>query len=216
MPAKKRVSHRKSAMSSNSVGSVVTGCGDTGETRLLSGLCVSKDDKRVTVLGALDELNAQLGLVSDLLKENSELNKTEQKKHLDFLHWVQDRIFTVASLIALEDSSSVIQKEKYPKLTRHDLRKLDTYIQLTEKRLKPLHHFIYPKGHVLISSTHIARAVCRRVERECVSLYQEEDVKLNPVIIPFANRLSDVLFTLARVFHQELGVPEDLWMGREK
>ena len=184
-----------------------TGCGDNGHTCLPSGLTVSKNSHCVIVLGTLDELNAHIGFIHDLLLASEHLGSS-QKKYAEWLHWVQERLFTISSLVALQDNT----QGKKLRLTRHDIRKLETFIDLTVKRLKPLHHFIYPSGNLLISAMHMTRAVCRRAERESVELSKDITLVCHPIIIPFLNRLSDALFACIRAFHQELDVPEDLWV----
>jgi cob(I)alamin adenosyltransferase len=100
-----------------------------------------------------------------------------------------------------------------PDLKEEDIAILEEEIDSMNDRLPQMKHFILPGGHAAVSSTHIARCVCRRAERLCVNMQQHE-LFVEPLIIKYLNRLSDYLFVLARFTAQELHVPEIIWKGR--
>jgi cob(I)alamin adenosyltransferase len=181
---------------------IYTKTGDKGNTSLIGGTKVPKNDLRIETYGTVDELNSWIGLVNDQLAD--EELKPELKE-------IQDRLFTIGSSLATD-------AEKEPKMKLPDLHESD--IQLLEKKiddmtavLPPMKSFILPGGHTTVSSIHITRCVCRRAERLAVSL-QQHDLFVDEKVIQYLNRLSDYLFTLARYAAQKLGAEEIPWKPR--
>lgn len=181
---------------------IYTKTGDKGNTSLIGGTKVPKNDIRIETYGTVDELNSWIGLINDQLADD---------EFRDELREVQDRLFTIGSALATD-------AEKEPKMKLPDLHQSD--ISLLEKRidemtaaLPPMKSFILPGGHVAVSSIHITRCICRRAERLAVSMQQHE-LFIDEKIIQYLNRLSDYLFTLARYAGQKLRVEEIPWKPR--
>lgn len=179
---------------------IYTKTGDQGSTSLFGGKRVSKADLRIETYGTVDELNSFLGLVRD-----QEINL----KRKDELVEVQDRLFTIGSILAAEPGNT---KVKTPLLKEDDVSFLENRIDEMEGKLPPLRSFVLPGGHASVSHCHVTRTVCRRAERICISLSQHEVI--DPLIIKYLNRLSDYLFVLSRKMAQELEAEETPWKPR--
>lgn len=179
---------------------IYTKTGDKGSTSLLGGSRVKKFHQRIESYGAIDELNAHVGLLIDF-----SLNDTNK----DTLTHIQNKLFTIGSNLA-DDSEN--NKFKLPKIEEKDVVFLENEIDTLEASLPKLTNFILPGGHTSISQTHICRCICRRAERNVVKL--NESVAVNVDIIAYLNRLSDYFFTLSRSISQELGVEPTLWSSK--
>ena len=184
---------------------VYTRTGDAGKTRLAGGQQVWKDSLRVEAYGTIDELNASIGVVrvmnADVLDEYSAAALLEEE-----LRWVQNKLFDVGSILATAPGQTF---KNMPKVTSHDVTRLEKLIDRCQKDLKPLKEFILPGGGKVSGFLHQARTVCRRAERLCVRLSREEPV--DSMIIKFLNRLSDALFVVARWVAKTQSEPEFLW-----
>jgi cob(I)alamin adenosyltransferase len=124
---------------------------------------------------------------------------------------IQDRLFTVGSSLACDpEKESAL---KIPDLKEEDIVRLETAMDAMNEVLAPMKSFIIPGGHQAISTAHIARCVCRRAERWCVNM-QEEDLFVETLVIKYLNRLSDYLFTLARYIGHLNGVADLPWKPR--
>ncbi|GBC71860.1 Cob(I)yrinic acid a,c-diamide adenosyltransferase [Candidatus Calditenuaceae archaeon HR02] len=177
------------------------GLGDSGETSLFGGRRVSKSDLRVECYGEVDELSSIIGLCRAVLCEkHPEINK--------LLLDVQTALFRIAAELASEDPG----KLGLELIGERDVAVLDEHVERIESRLPQLRHFIYPGGSLPASMLHVARAVARRAERRAVSLNSRESI--NPNILSYLNRLSTLLFSLARYVNVVEGVSEDIWLGR--
>lgn len=181
---------------------IYTKSGDKGQTSLLGGTRVSKDDLRIHAYGTVDELNSFIGLLRD--QPVNEFRK-------DFLKEIQDRLFTIGSALAADPTKNNIKK---PDLNENDIKALENRIDEMEKTLPELKAFILPGGHQSVSFCHIARCVCRRAERNTVGLDVISPV--DPLVIMYLNRLSDYLFVLARKMGDELKAEEILWNTRKQ
>src|SRR6185436_16412094 len=181
---------------------IYTKTGDLGKTSLIGGTKVPKNHLRIESYGTVDELNSYIGLVSDMATD--EHIKTILKE-------VQDRLFTVGSSLACDPDKE--PSMKIPDLKETDIVLLENEIDVMNEVLKPMKHFILPGGHPTISTTHIARCVCRRAERICVNM-QEHDLFVDPLVIKYVNRLSDYLFVLSRYLGHLIGVKEIAWKPR--
>ncbi|ELR69101.1 Cob(I)alamin adenosyltransferase PduO [Fulvivirga imtechensis AK7] len=179
---------------------VYTKTGDKGTTALFGGARVSKSHDRINAYGTIDELNSYIGLVRD-----QEVNH----KRRTILVEVQDRLFTIGSVLATEPGN---KKVKTPHLGEDDIEALEVEIDKMEEELPPMKNFILPGGHPSVSFCHVARCVCRRAERLVVALNDHEAV--NPLVIQYLNRLSDYLFVLARKMSKELNAEETPWKAR--
>lgn len=181
---------------------IYTKTGDGGNTSLIGGTKVPKNDLRIETYGTVDELNSWIGLVNDSLAD--EEFRAELKE-------IQDRLFTIGSALATDGDKE--PKMKLPDLHDSDVTFLEKRIDDMTAKLPPMKSFILPGGHTTVSSIHIVRCVCRRAERLAVSL-QQEGLYVNETIIQYLNRLSDYLFTLARYAAQKLGAEEVPWKPR--
>ncbi len=188
---------------------IYTRTGDKGDTSLACGSRLPKDDLRIEAYGTLDELSSILGVVSSLLHK---MNKKERQRWAGqqaLIEWIQEKLFTVSSMIATAN----LPASTMPVVEEADVLLLEQHIDGMEQDLPELRNFILPGGSELVSFLHLARTVCRRAERICTSL--DREAPLNPVILPFLNRLSDDLFVMARWFCYVRGEEEKIWMGRK-
>lgn len=181
---------------------IYTKAGDQGKTSLIGGTRVPKSHIRIESYGTVDELNSFIGLLSDLVEDTK--IKTDLKE-------IQDRLFTVGSSLACDpEKESAL---KIPDLKEEDITGLELAMDKMNEVLSPMKSFIIPGGHQAISNAHIARCVCRRAERICVNM-QEEDLFVETLVIKYLNRLSDYLFTLARYIGHLNGVEDIPWKPR--
>jgi len=183
---------------------IYTKTGDTGKTSLIGGTKVPKSHIRIESYGTVDELNSYLGMVIDQLTDIS--SKITLKE-------IQDRLFTIGSSLACDPDKEPLMK--IPDLKESDILLLESEIDKMNEVLPAMRHFILPGGHIAISTTHIARCVCRRAERICVNMLQEE-IFVEPLVIKYLNRLSDYLFVLARYTGHLLQIEEVVWKPRIK
>lgn len=179
---------------------IYTKTGDQGQTTLIGGVRVPKSHLRIETYGSVDELNSYIGLVAD-----QEVCAEIQEELLE----IQDRLFTIGAYLASDPEKA---RMKIPDLRESDVLFLENKIDAMQEILPEMHNFILPGGHSSISFGHLARTVCRRVERLCVALKQESEVL--PLVLIYLNRLSDYLFVLCRWMHQQLNVPEKPWKPR--
>lgn len=181
---------------------IYTKTGDKGKTSLIGGTKVSKSHIRIETYGTVDELNSYIGLVND---------HTFNPETKVMLKEIQDRLFTIGSSLACDPDKDT--KMKIPDLHESDVQLLEDTMDKMDAQLEPMKSFILPGGHVAVSTAHIARCVCRRAERLCVAM-QEQDMFLEPLVLKYLNRLSDYLFMLSRFLAHELGVNEIPWKPR--
>lgn len=179
--------------------SIYTKSGDKGETGLLGGRRVSKSTPRIVAIGEIDELNAALGVLCALKREEK-----EQEKVIETLHDIQSDLFMIGAELADPEKKSPALP-----LQTNDVQKLEQWIDEREKKLPELKNFILPGGTPFAAHAHLARAICRRAERTVVALHEKESI--NPQIIIYLNRLSDLLFMLAREDIYEKRGKEILW-----
>lgn len=183
---------------------VYTKTGDKGKTRLAGGQPVWKDAVRVEAYGTVDELSAVIGVVRAQLLEQQKDTRLAQVE-LE-LRWIQNKLFDLGGLLATTPGQSF---PNMPSIERADVVRLERSIDGWQKDLQPLKEFILPGGGTIASMLHLARTVCRRAERRCVSLMRKEQMESAGIV--FLNRLSDALFVLARWVGHALGEPEVLW-----
>jgi len=176
---------------------IYTKTGDSGSTSLIGGKRVPKYHERIEVYGSLDELISFIGLLRDSL---------ESEKYQEILIKIQDRLMVCSSLLA---SDCVECTEDLPKIYDKDIELLEKEIDKMEASLEPLMSFILPGGHQAVSVCHIARTICRRIERQVVKL--SEQVILDELIVKYLNRLSDYLFVLARRISKDFNAKEIPW-----
>lgn len=177
---------------------IYTKTGDAGETGLIGGDRVAKDHPRVEACGAVDELNAALGVARAA-------HPPEKVERL--LGRVQHELFCVGAELAM-----VRQTEADASLlTERHVSALEKEIDLFQSQLPPLQHFILPSGNAASAALHLARAICRRAERRVVSLRRTERGGVHERIVQYLNRLGDLLFVLARMCNAEAGQPDIPW-----
>ncbi len=181
---------------------IYTKTGDKGTTSLIGGTKVPKSHIRIETYGTIDELNSHIGLVADLFQEPHTATVLKE---------IQDRLFTIGSSLACDPDKEPLMR--LPDLKETDITALENEIDKMNEVLEPMKFFILPGGHPTISSTHIARCVCRRAERNCVNM-QEQELFVDQLVIKYLNRLSDYLFVLARFEAHQLGVAEQAWKPR--
>lgn len=181
---------------------IYTKTGDAGKTSLIGGTKVLKSDLRIEAYGTVDELNSYIGLVSDF--SNDDHAK-------EILKEIQDRLFTIGSELACDPDKKT--KMALPDLHESDVQLLEKEIDKMDEELPVMKNFILPGGLSAVSFIHIARCVCRRAERCCVRL-KEDDETEDGLIIKYLNRLSDYLFTLARYTSLKNNAPEIIWKAR--
>jgi cob(I)alamin adenosyltransferase len=174
---------------------IYTRAGDAGETSLGDGRRVPKTDPRIEAYGTVDELNSLLGLVlaGDLPRE-----------FRPWLEGIQNDLFDLGAdlSVPLED-----ERRERLRVASGQVERLEELCDLVNDRLDPLTSFVLPGGTETAARLHVARAACRRAERRVVALAQAESV--NPVVLGYLNRLSDLLFILARAANA--GSDEPLW-----
>lgn len=179
---------------------IYTKTGDRGTTALFGGGRVAKDDTRVEAYGAVDELNAAVGMAHSI----------EPMPRIDeILVAVQRDLFALGALLATPDVERM--REQLAKARVDDARvaELEHAIDRCDAELEPLRAFILPGGTPKAAALHVARTVCRRAERRVVAL--QHATELPPVVIIYLNRLSDLLFSLARVANHRAGSGEVTW-----
>lgn len=172
---------------------IYTKTGDKGTTRLANGTAVPKNSIRVEAYGDVDELNSLLGLA---------LTETISEPVKDILIRTQHRLFDLGGELASAGSITGLIEEEA-------VRELETAIDGLNGGLEPLKEFILPGGSRSSAALHLARTVCRRAERRMIDLNEAE--KLADQLIPYINRLSDLLFVAARVENHQRGNEEVYW-----
>lgn len=175
---------------------IYTKTGDNGETGLFGGRRVSKDSLRIEAYGTIDEANSFIGLAAAF----GASDKTKE-----ITGWMQDLLFVAGAELASPDADS----SKVPHIREDDIRKAESYIDELSSGLGELKNFILPGGTKAASALHLARAICRRAERQIVALRKGE--KVSPDLLIFVNRLSDLLFVLARFENASAGVKDVDW-----
>ncbi len=179
---------------------VYTRRGDAGETSLIGGTRVSKDSLRIESYGTVDELNSFVGLLRD---------QDIDRHAKEILIEIQDRLFTLGSLLAESPDGSKMQ---LPQVNETDIDLLEKEMDAMDSLLPPMRNFVLPGGHPAVSIAHVCRTVCRRGERLVVNLGKSEE--LNPILYKYLNRLSDYFFVLSRKLAHDLKVEETPWKPR--
>jgi cob(I)alamin adenosyltransferase len=180
---------------------IYTRTGDDGSTSLGNRERVAKDDPRMEAIGSVDETNALIGLsVAQKLSEPLTQMMTP----------IQNELFHLGSDLAFPQDAG--KQVAVPRIEQRHIDALEKFIDDLNDSLGPLENFILPGGSVGAATLQVARAVCRRAERNLVSLAAKEEV--SSLAIAYLNRLSDALFVMARYENQQKGVDEPLWDSR--
>ena len=176
---------------------IYTRTGDTGETSLFDGTRARKDDARVDAYGEVDELNAWLGF--------ARASGLDPKLDGELLQ-IQRDLFALGAQLA-DPADKLAPRVTKAVVGDADVVRLEQLIDRLDEELTPLRRFILAGGTPAGAALHVARTVCRRAERRMVAL----DPPIDPVLLRYVNRLSDLLFVLARVVNHRGGVPETEW-----
>lgn len=177
---------------------IYTRTGDAGETGLFDGTRVPKSDARVDAYGEVDELNGLLGVA--------------RTQHVDadidevLLHLQRD-LFALGARLA-DPNARIAQRVTKAAIGEDAVARLESWIDRLEEELPPLRRFILPGGSAAGATLHLARTVCRRAERRIVGLGRDA---VDPVLIAYVNRLSDLLFVIARAVNRRAGIAETEW-----
>lgn len=177
---------------------IYTRTGDKGETSLGGGERVSKSHIRIEAIGAVDELNSQLGITYLFMKSDEK----------DFIRQIQNELFDVGADLCYKDAPQLRETHRLS-IDQSYVDRLEEKIDQLNAHLDPLRSFVLPGGSQASAFLHGARTICRRAERSCVLLSKENTV--NPIIILYLNRLSDYLFVLARIENKN-GFDDVLWV----
>lgn len=208
---------------------IYTRTGDSKTTGLLGGIRISKHSARIEAIGSLDELNSSLGFVLSL-SENILKNNPNKKAYRPFkkiIEQIQQDLFVVGTDLShpIIFSNSiphplsrhlhhtfVEEKRRLPKIVPEHIHQLEDWIDHFQAKLPALKNFILPQGNAIGSFLQFARALCRRTERRTVQLATH--AKINPLILAYLNRLSDLLFVLARAVNYKGKKSEVLWSAK--
>ena len=205
---------------------IYTATGDTGTTSLVGGLRVDKDDMRLNAYGTVDELNSfigalvaqinadtdtpasdiSMGFVTNARVETATLGAV-LNEDLTLLQYVQNQLFVIGSYLATDPSFTEFREASM--LSGEAINKLERRIDVVDAALPKHNQFIRPGGCQSAASANVARAVCRRTERELVSL--SKNIEVDPLILKFINRLSDYLFILSRACNVAASEDEVFW-----
>lgn len=179
---------------------IYTRTGDAGDTGLFGGGRVSKDHSRVAAYGSVDELNAHIGLALSTVADPEIRGRLEQ---------IQHDLFTIGAELSSAPKQDGSRHEHLPELPVNRVEEMEAWIDQADGELTELRNFILPGGGPGAAALHVARTVCRRAERAIVHLATLEPVEEDVVI--YLNRLSDLLFTLARMENHRSGIPDVVW-----
>jgi cob(I)alamin adenosyltransferase len=180
---------------------VYTGPGDQRDTCLFGGEKTPKDSLRIEAIGTVDELNSYIGLAISFI-DDEEIN--------EILEDIQKQLFELGSDLSTPQEERTHLSYKIPTINEEHVKRIEKIINQFEMELKPLNKFILPQGEKGSSYLHVARTICRRAERFVVAL-KKEDSSVNEQIQIDLNRLSSLLFSLARLVNQRKGFQEKEW-----
>ena len=179
---------------------IYTKTGDAGTTGLFGGPRVSKDDARICAYGTIDELNAVIGLARSIGLEAQQDN---------MLRSVQICLFSIGAELATPEP----EKHSLKWNGSSEVESMERWIDQIEASLTPLRNFVLPGGASTAAHLHLARTVCRRAEREVVSLINDPKISDVSEIVIYLNRLSDLLFVMARQANALAGIPDVPWQS---
>jgi cob(I)alamin adenosyltransferase len=181
---------------------IYTKTGDSGETALFDGTRVSKSDARVAAYGDVDELNAWVGFARARVADEPEIG--------DMLVQIQRDLFALGARLA-DPRKKIAERVTKVDIGPGEIAQLERWIDELDSSLPPLRRFILAGGSEAGSALHVARTVCRRAERAMVALQANGDHALEPDLIVYMNRLSDLLFVMARFVNLRADTPEIEW-----
>ena len=205
LPKKLAIWLRKGIVSAQGRHKVYTRTGDQGTTSLFSGQRLPKTSIHFHALGTIDELNSNIGhCIAHCREDKINENYVDQLRH------IQSRLMDIGAHVATpRDTPDSIEKLKKTVFSEQHTANLEKWIDDITANLSPLQGFVLPSGGLSATALHISRTVCRRCERLLTKLLMEK--KVDPAVYKYVNRLSDYLFTLARIAAKETGNVEEDW-----
>lgn len=187
-----------------------TRTGDAGTTSLVGGQRIAKNSPRVSAYGALDELNAMIGLVQAHTTDLDDFINSTLLTINRTLFSIGAYLATPSATLSPDPSDQTISTQSAPPISPTLLTELEHQIDLLDSSIPPLKLFVLPGGSVGAAHAHVARTVCRRAEREILTL-ADTGAYVHPIVLTYINRLSDYLFALARYINNFTGTPELTW-----
>ena len=181
---------------------IYTKTGDKGMTSLIGGKRVPKNSARLESYGTIDELNSFLGMIRSFPLEQVIAEELVE---------IQSRLFDVGGNLATDPEASANLKVPIG-VTEEDIALLENGIDRMDAEVPPMKYFVLPGGRPEVSACHIARTVCRRVERRIIDM--SEEIEVEDIIVRYVNRLSDYLFVLGRKLAKDCGLEEVKWVPR--
>jgi cob(I)alamin adenosyltransferase len=183
---------------------IYTRTGDAGETALFGGGRVKKAHPRVNAYGTVDELNSSIGVAVSMMEESEWRNRLAALQH---------DLFVLGAVLATPPPAGARRRPTTPEIPLGRVEQMEGWMDEADRSLEPLRTFILPGGTRGAAALHLSRTICRRAEREVVALGHDEPLESD--IVRYLNRLSDLLFTLARMENFRAGVPDVLWQKEE-
>jgi cob(I)alamin adenosyltransferase len=183
---------------------VYTRTGDKGDTALVGGARVAKDSPRIAAYGAIDELNSAIGLARVFNDEHVPARARTRLEEI--LKGLQNELFDLGSELATPPAAAY---EGMFRVTPDAITRLEALLDDCQEDLEPLSSFILPGGGRVSGFLHLARTICRRAERDILALSRREEI--GEFVLPYVNRLSDLLFVLSRWIGKQCGEQEYLW-----
>lgn len=180
---------------------IYTRTGDDGSTALFGGGRVAKDDPRVEAYGSIDELNAVLGWAITVVGRDPTRKRLES---------VQHDLFALGAVLATPPPAEGRKRPSTPEVPTGRVAEMERWMDDSDEVLSPLEAFVLPGGSEGAAALHVARTVCRRAERHVVGLARADEV--DPAVTTYLNRLSDLLFTLARIENHRAGREDVEWV----
>lgn len=178
---------------------IYTKTGDDGTTGIQNGARISKTDSRIQAYGMVDEINSFLGII---------LSKLDEKDLVNLITKIQNDLFVVGS-----DLSNPDLKNTQNRVNDEMIKTLEENIDNLEKKLPPITNFILPGGHEIAALVHVSRSITRRAEIFVIFLSEKEKINNNCII--YLNRLSDLLFVIARTINQRKNVKDVIWNSKK-
>ncbi len=178
---------------------IYTKTGDDGTTGIQNGARISKTDSRIQAYGMVDEINSFLGII---------LSKLDEKDLENLISKIQNDLFVVGS-----DLSNPDLKNTQNRVIDEMIKALEENIDNLEKKLPPITNFILPGGYEIAALVHVSRSITRRAEIFVISLSEKEIINNNCII--YLNRLSDLLFVIARTINQRKNVKDIIWNSKK-
>jgi len=189
---------------------IYTKTGDKGETGLIGGKRIPKSDPRIISYGLIDELNSNVGLIISLLNLK---NNNLFSDLIDLLIKIQNDLFAIGSDLA-DPTYPMENKYKIPRTDEKMVLYLESEIDKFDKEVVPITFFILPGGSIESSILHVSRSIARRTETAVTALSKSQTI--NPAILIYLNRLSDLLFVAARLVNKRVGVEDIAWKSSSR